>query len=377
MATAKPASTVRTRSSGSRGPGPGDQGPGIGRARWAGVGLVIAALLGAIGLAIVSPSASDPADPGSAIRPGADPSPAPSVIVQTPVAQPKITSPEDGWLIGEWYVELTADIPEDPLPRKSLKIAVYRDGVEVTRQALGRQVAGESVSVPDVSLQAGQNVLTVALVGPGGGVGPMSEAVTVTQDRDAPELTITSPESGSVTTEETIIVAGESEPGATVAVQNPARDFDREIGVGPSGTFEVSVRLAMGKNCITLRSTDQTTRGPDHEASIVVQRKDGRPVVDLQVPKKVARSDLSKPIRIVVIATDADGKPIEGATVSFALGFPGSTAQDLEDQTDSEGRVVWRVAPGASTSASQLTVTVDVIAPDGEQRQRSASIPIQ
>ena len=54
MASAKPVATVRrSGSSGARG---GGDVPAISRARWGGVALVIAALLGAIALAVVSPS---------------------------------------------------------------------------------------------------------------------------------------------------------------------------------------------------------------------------------------------------------------------------------------------------------------------------------
>jgi hypothetical protein len=373
MASAKPPSVVRGRSGTGPAPGPGrSDGDEISRARWAGVALVIAALLGAISLAIFSPSEGAlPSRPGStAVSASASPQ-ATTLDNRLPSTQAEITSPKAGWIIGEWYVDVAVAVPEETLPRRLLSLVVLRDGTEV--KSLDRPDVGRTVTVPDVPLAAGQNVLTAALRGPGG-LGPASEPVIVTQDRDAPILRITAPKTGLETIESSVTVTGTSEPGASVSVANTANRWDTDIGVGPSGDFEVKVPLAMGRNRIAVSSTDAA--GMEQRDAIAVVRKDGRPVIKITAPKQVARSELPKLIRIAVDVTDADGAELQDATVSYTLGGPGWTAQDFEDQTDADGRSSWEVELVAGDSGSDPTLGVEVIAPNGEKNQASRVIEI-
>jgi hypothetical protein len=340
------------------------------------VALVIAALLGAISLAVFSPGeGAAPAQPGSTAA-GASPSPrATTLDTRLPTTQAEITSPKAGWIIGEWYVDVAVAVAvavaDETLPRRLLSLVVLRDGTEV--KSLDRPDVGRTVTVPDVPLAAGQNVLTAALRGPGG-LGPTSEPVIVTQDRDAPVLRITAPKTGLETIETSVTVTGTSEPGASVSVANTTNRWDTDIGVGPSGDFEVKVPLAMGRNRIAVSSTDAA--GMEQRDAITVVRKDGRPVIKISAPKHVARSELPKLIRISVDVTDVDGVELQDATVSYTLGGPGWTAQDFEDQTDADGRSTWEVELVAGDSGSDPTLGVEVIAPNGEKDQASRVIEI-
>jgi hypothetical protein len=229
------------------------------------------------------------------------------------------------------------------------------------------------VTVSDVPLVAGANELTAALQGPGGR-GPISEAVSITQDRDAPVLRISAPKAGTETLETTIEVTGTSEPGASVAVSNGANRWDADVGVGPAGSFEVRVPLALGRNRIVVRSTD--VAGMEQQDDVVVVRKDGRPKIKISAPKQVSRADLPKLIRIVVDVSDANGDDIQDAVVTYTLGGPGWTAQDFEDRTDADGRSTWEVELVAGGSDSDPTLGVEVIAPNGERSQDSRTIVI-
>ena len=370
MASAKPVATVR-RSGPSSARGSGDVPP-ISRARWGGVGLVVAALVGAIVLAVVSPSGRAGPDLAGGVGPSATLAPAASPgDGRLPVARPEITAPREGGVIGEWYVDVVVAIPEEPLPRRSLALVILRQGVEAKR--LERPQAGGSVTVADVPLVEGQNVLTAALEGPGG-LGPASEPVTVTQDRDAPVLGISAPADGAETFEATVALSGTSEAGTSVTVENAAKGWDNELRVGPSGSFEISVPLAVGRNRIVVRSTDGA--GMEQRAMIVVQRKDGRPVIALSAPKRVARSELPKRIRVIVDVTDVDGKEIPGATVSYSLGGPGWTAEDFIDETSPSGRSIWEVELVSGGSESDPIVSVEVIAPNRERRTAFQEIEI-
>jgi hypothetical protein len=373
MASSKPASTVRGRSSPGSGSAPGQGGDDeVSRARWAGVALVIAALLGAISLAVLSPGGgTTPAGPLTTTPMGSPPAQATVLDTRLPVTQPEITSPKAGWIIGEWYLDVDVDVPDEPLPKRLLSLVILRNGAEV--KSVDRPEPGRAVSVPEVPLAAGQNVLTAALRGPGG-LGPESEPVSVTQDRDAPVLRITAPKTGLDTFDSSITVAGTSEPGASVKVENTANRWDADIGVGPSGDFEANVPLAMGRNRISVSSTDAA--GMEQRDAIAVTRKDGKPVIKISAPKQVARAELPKLIRIVVDVSDVDGVKLQDATVSYTLGGPGWTAQDFEDQTDANGRSSWEVELVAGGSGSDPTIGIEVIAANGERNQASRVIEI-
>jgi hypothetical protein len=229
------------------------------------------------------------------------------------------------------------------------------------------------VTVRDVPLLEGENVLSAALEGPGG-LGPASNPVAVTQDRDAPVLGITSPQDGTETIETTIDLAGTSEAGASVTIANAAKGWDNTLRVGPSGTFEISVPLALGRNRIIVHSTDSA--GMEQRSMVAVQRKDGRPVIELSAPKRVARRELPRQIRVVVDVTDVEGREIEGATVSYSLGGPGWTAQDWVDETNAGGRSAWEVQLVAGASESDPILGVEVIAPNRERSEVFQEIEI-
>jgi hypothetical protein len=198
--------------------------------------------------------------------------------------------------------------------------------------------------------------------------------VTVTQDRDAPVLGITAPADGTETMEATVALSGTSEAGASVTVENAAKGWDNTLRVGPSGTFEISLPLALGRNRIVVRSTDGA--GMERRSMVVVQRKDGRPVIKLSAPRRVARSELPKRIRVVVDVSDVDGKEIEGATVSYSLGGPGWTAEDFVDETSASGRSTWEVELVSGGSESDPIVGVEVIAPNRERSEVFQEIQI-
>jgi hypothetical protein len=377
MASPKLEPAIRGRTGSPRsdsGPGSGQEPP-IGPARWAGVALVIVALIGAVGLAVVSPSddggTTDPGGTTAGVTATASP-PASPLDTRLPVARPEIVSPKAGWIIGEWYIDVDVAVPEgEALPKRLLSVVVLR-GDEVLK-SLQRPEAGRTLTVSDVPLVAGTNELTAALQGPGG-LGPVSETVSITQDRDAPVLRITAPKAGTETLETTIEVTGTSEPGASVAVSNGANRWDADVGVGPAGSFEVRVPLAMGRNRIVVRSTDAA--GMEQLDDVVVVRKDGRPKIKISAPKQVSRADLPKLIRIVVDVSDANGDDIRDAVVTYTLGGPGWTAQDFEDRTDANGRSTWEVELVAGGSGSDPTLGVEVIAPNGERSQDSRTIVI-
>ncbi|RKY17758.1 MAG: hypothetical protein DRQ55_15010 [Planctomycetota bacterium] len=375
MASAKPAATSRRNTSG-KGPKKSDE-PEISPARWGGVALVIAAIIAAITLAVISPS-----DPDTTAQPGiagvdSTPTPAPSVLdTRVPTAQPTIVSPGEG-PTPEYEISVTVAVPEEEdIPRKDLTLVVLRGDEELGKVL--KPKPGTKVKVEGVRLLKGsENELTAALKGPGGLLGPRSNPVLVTQDPDAPSLAITSPAKGYDTYDKTVIVAGTSEVGAEVRITNEANSFGPKTVVVPaSGEFSISVPLKVGPNRILAESENQI--GQTQPRRIKVVRKDGRPTIDnVKYPRRIPKSTLPKTIRVVVDVVDSKGKEMEGATVAYTLGAPGYPAVKADEETGPNGHSVWnvRVEPSdALTDTLELSVTVT--SPRGDQKTERYKITL-
>ncbi len=183
MASAKPTATTRQTGSSKSPRKPDDME--ISAARWAGVGLVIVAIIAATFLAVISSS-----DPGSETSPGAAAEAAATAAptaadTRLPVAQPRITKPLE-MVTSEIDIPVTVQVPEEELPKRLLTLLVLRGDEELGRKKGPKDDGKVAVHV---RLVPGPNELTAVLWGPGG-PGPLSEPVTVTYDPDAPPLEI-------------------------------------------------------------------------------------------------------------------------------------------------------------------------------------------
>jgi hypothetical protein len=373
MATSKTAGTTQRSSSGRS--SKKSEEPDVSPARWAGVALVIAAIVGAILLAVISPSNPDPeSDPGL-VAEASSPSPVPTELGgPVPVGRPVIVSPGDGTVTPEFEIEVAVDVPEDVgVPKKLLTLYIYH-GDEIDQ--LDKPKLGTTVTVQGVRLTAGENTLTAAFGGPGG-PGPISEPVVVTLDENAPKLEITSPKKGHETYDERVLVEFTSEVGAEVQVRNEAKSFDQPLVVGPGGAGTIAVALKRGNNRIEATSIDEA--GQEQTAWVRVKRLDGRPFVKLKYPETIKRSELPTEIRVVAEVKDGGGDPMRGAEVHFSLGGPDRTALSEIGTTNTNGRAVWNPTVTASSSpADALELGVVVISSlTDDQKTLDRSITLQ
>ena len=374
MASAKPAATSR-RSTSGKGSKKSDE-PEISPARWGGVALVIAAIVAAITLAVISPS-----DPDATAQPGVagvdpTPTPAPSVLdTRVPTAQPTIVSPGEG-PTPEYEIPVTVAVPEEDMLRRDLTLVVLR-GEEELGKVL-KPKPGTKVTVEGVRLLRGsENELTAALKGPGGLLGPRSNPVLVTQNPDAPSLAITSPAKGYTTYDKTVIVAGTSEVGAEVRISNEANSFGpRTVVVPASGEFTISVPLKHGPNRILAESEDQIEQ--TRRKWIKVVRKDGRPTIDdVKYLRQIPKSTLPRKIKVVVQVVDSKGEKMEGAKVAYTLGAPGYPAVTTDEETGPNGTSVWRPEIERSNALTNtLELSVTVTSPQGDQKTKNYEITL-
>lgn len=108
--------------------------------------------------------------------------------------------------------------------------------------------------------------ISVATLNPNGMVSERSEAVTIVYDHTPPKLlTISSPATSQVLSSP-IILAGKTEPGAKVTIQ------DMEVVADPEGNFSTSLELKAGPNPITVIATDEAGNALEVELIIELKR---------------------------------------------------------------------------------------------------------
>lgn len=373
MASAKPAAVPR-RSGSAGSPRRGDE-PQISPARWAGVALVMTAILAAIVLAVVSPSESDSEDRPGTLAGAPSPTPAASLLdTRRPLLAPTIVSPGDG-PTAEYEIALTVDVPaEEELTRKLLTLVVLRGDEEL--RTLEKPRLGSRVTIEGVSLlERSENELTVALRS-AAGYGPRSLPVLVTHDPDAPTLTITSPANGTEVYDRTIQVEGTSEVGAEVTIRNETTGwgpFSQTVDSG--GGFEESVKLRYGKNAIVVESQGRTALSPPQVVRVI--RQDGRPRLEVDVPEEVRKSSLPGRISVKVMVTDARGEPMADATVAYSLGSLTSPADTYSEVTGPEGNSSWKPEVAWSSSlADVIQLGLTVTSPHGDTVEKKYDISI-
>jgi hypothetical protein len=359
MATSKASGTTK-RSSSSRSFKKSPE-PEVSPARWAGVALVIAAIVGAIVLAMISPSNSD-SEP-AVLAQVEEPSPsagATNLELRIPVVKPVITIPLNDELTPEIEIPVTVDIPEDEPLRKGLLTLYIYHGDKIDESP--KPKPGTTVTVEGVRLTPGENVLTAVLGGPDG-PGPVSDPVTIKLDEDAPKLEIISPKNKHETWDERVVVEFTSEVEAKVHMLNEANGFDQDEVMGASGEASIIVRLRRGNNRIEATSVDRA--GLQQTDVVRVIRLDGRPTVKLKAPKSVKVGDTPN---FAVTVTDSKDKPMKDAEVHFSLGGANRTVLTEIGITNANGRAAWSPEiTGSSSVASSLELVVVVIAPSGDK----------
>jgi hypothetical protein len=335
------------------------------------------AILAAIVLAVVSPS-----EPGSEDRPGAlagapSPTPAASLLdTRRPLLAPVIVSPGDT-RTAEYEIAVTVDVPaEEELTRKLLTLVVLRGDEEL--RTLEKPKLGSRITIEGVSLlERSDNELTVALRS-AAGYGPRSTSVLVTQNPDAPTLTITAPANGTEVYERTIQVEGTSEVGAKVTIRNETSGWGPTTQtVDSGGGFEESVKLVFGKNVIVVESQGLTTALSPPQV-VRVTRLDGRPrLKKVDVPEEIRKSSLPGKISVKVMVTDERGDPMADATVAYSLGSLTSPAETYSEVTGPDGRSAWNPEVAWSSSlADLLQLTLTVTSPHGDTVEKKYDIPI-
>lgn len=316
----------------------------MGGARWAGVALVIAALVGAITLAVISPS--DPrgsvrAGIGADVEPAASSGPPPSIApdARVPQAQPEIIGPEDGSTTVEREMRVLVTVPEYELPRDAVQLDIYRNGKLVDSEPMP---PADDVEVGPIRLAEGRNEITAALASSSGS-GPMSAPIVIDVDKVGPAVDIASPAENARVYTRSIDVSGTTEVGAQVTIINRTNGRQKPLTVGPSGAFETSMLLDQGRNRIVILVVDEAGNAAPRIRRGVT-RLDPQPEVKLRLSKsRIDVASLPRSVTATAIVTDSSGRPIEGADVIFAISLEEQPARTSRQTTNAKGQARWRI----------------------------------
>ncbi len=235
-------------------------------------------------------------------------------LASPPTSAPAIIVPDDR-LLTTSPITLRVTVPEPGTTMSGLVVRVYRNSRLLTTRKVAK--VGR-MRVPDVPLRRGSNKLT-ATIANSGGEGPRSASVTLTLDDQAPKITVKSPRTDTLIDASQITVTGRTGAGLAVTGRTSPSNKKVRAVADQNGRYTLlDMPLAQGRNLITVVSRDAA--GNPGTASVVVVRGDGHLAARLKLSRdKLRIKVLPKTMDADVTVLDANGLPVDGATVEFSI----------------------------------------------------------
>jgi len=294
-------------------------------------------------------------------------------LTATPVPSATVSLLSDAPLLeepGEPYtnqptIDLVGTIPAALVGSSDSQLRLYvalgdqRPGV-VTEIPVGRTA---KFIVPGVTLIEGPNAFTATIVGPSGETDP-SPVVTFVYDPTNPKVTITSPIEGATVNATTVTIIGKTQARSTLQARNASTNETVNGQADANGAFSMIMPIVDGTNDIGVTAIDPA----GNETRVVLAVRQGAGMLAASVDASVSRirlRELPKGVRLTVVVTDPDGRPLEGARVTFTLAVKNVRALTSKmKETAGDGTATWltTIPPGAETGPATATVTVKTTA---------------
>lgn len=285
------------------------------------------------------------------------PSVAPSDLSDTPLleepAEPYTNQPT---------IDLVGSIPTALVGSTDNQIRIYvalgdqKPGI-VTQVPAGRT---PRFIVPGITLVEGTNTFSASIVGPAG-ESERSPVVTFVLDQTNPRITLSSPKNGAVVNAKTVTIAGETQPRSEMRIRNASTNLIVTGQADANGDFSVSLPIGAGTNDIGVTAIDPA--GNEGHLVLAVRKGSGALVASLSAsPSRIRLRSLPARVQLKVVVSDPDGRPLEGAKITFTLAVPGvSVIASKTLQSGGDGSATWSTTipkPGAQTGIANATVTV-------------------
>jgi hypothetical protein len=286
--------------------------------------------------------------------------PSPSATEALASDAPLIAGPPEGdpyTNVGS--VDLVLTIPPDVVGRDDTTVRVYVGiGDQAPAPVAEVPVGSTTQLVVPVQLSEGPNDFTATLIGPAGESEP-SPVVTWVLDTAPPEIAVASPANGATVNREAVEIRGTTQARSTLVGRNEANNASSTVVAEADGSFSLTVPLVPGTNGIAINATDPA--GNSAAAVISVLRGSGALAAVLTAsPFQVSMAGLPVDVELSAAVTDPDGRPLEGATVTFTLSIPGVQVVTSDVTTGGDGRAVFRttIPPGATQGSGLATILV-------------------
>jgi hypothetical protein len=178
-------------------------------------------------------------------------------------------------------------------------------------------------------------------------------------DQSEPRITLASPKDGATVNGRTVELVGKTQGRSQLVARNEANGRSVPGTAASDGTFQLTLPLAPGTNGITITSTDPA--GNTGRLVIAVRRGSGRLTAALlSTIYRIRREDLPQSVELSVAVNDPDGRPLEGASVTFTLSVPGIQTITAEATTAGDGRATFRTTIPRGATAGQGIATAHV-----------------
>lgn len=287
----------------------------------------------------------------------------PSFTPPPPVAKPVLIRSDEEYT-NQPTVDLQGTLPSEVAGRSDYRIRIYRAvGDENSPTQLVRELkigATPQFTVPAVTLEKGVNFFTATIQGPGNIETDPSEPVRYVYDTSKPKIILGSPKDGDTINAQTVTLQGEVQSRSVIVARNAENGASVTGKAAPDGTFALTLALEPGQNAITLTSTDPA--GNESDLVISLLRGSGKLTATLQASVvQFKASRLPAPLTLTATVVDPDGRPADGATVTFTLSIPGVDPITTVGQTDGAGTAIFQtsVPGGASVGSGLATVLVE------------------
>ena len=289
---------------------------------------------------------------------GVTATPVPSELAPTAPEAPTIESPAEPYT-NESEVDLAITVPSRLAGDPDYVVKVYLALKDQAPTAIDeRPLAPTPRMIIPVTLTKGINDFSVTLVGPGG-ESESSPLARWVLDTNPPAIRLISPKDGALINRKAVTLEGRTQGRSTLQIRNVKTGESIGGTAASDGTFLLTLPLTSGSNPIKITATDPA--GNTKALEVTVRRGSGRLRASLSASfYSVSQKRLPFEIRLIVLVDDPDGKPLEGARVTFTLSVPGVKTVTGDAVTDANGQASYttRIPKGTDRGGGTAGVLV-------------------
>jgi hypothetical protein len=270
---------------------------------------------------------------------------------------PSIASPSEPYT-NQPIADLEVTIPSEYVgdPEVLVRIYLTLEGVAPTTIAEAPVSATIRLIVP-VDLTPGRNDFSATIV-EAGIESEASPVVTFILDTDPPKFVLSSPKDGQTINRPSVVINGTTQARTTILARNEANGTSISGQAGSDGAFQLDLPLEPGPNGIRITGTDPA--GNPGQLIFSVVRGSGKLTATLTASSyRISAASLPVSMQLSVLVTDPDGRPLEGATVTFSLTVPGIPPVAKDAITAGDGRATFTTTlPTDVTTGSGLATVL-------------------